>query len=64
MKRSFWVLPTLFDTQENTPSRDYEWAVDALLEALAHMNKGEPEKAHLSIRTALWHPDHHPKLSP
>jgi hypothetical protein len=55
--------PKIGQTKSDEPIRDYEWAVDALLEALTFLNKGEPEKAHLSIRNALLHPDHHPRLT-
>lgn len=33
---------------------DYEWAVDALVEANALLNKQECQKALDVIRTALW----------
>lgn len=46
------------------PVLDYNWAVDALVEALSLFNKGEPGKAEELIRSTLWREASRCMLSP
>lgn len=46
------------------PDLDYNWAVDALVEALALFNRGEPGKAEDLIRSTLWREAARCTLSP
>ena len=39
-------------TEQSKPN--YEWAVDALIEACALLNQQQYQNAHEVIRTALW----------